>query len=82
MSNHLTRFTFHPLEGAAAPVGYLGGTDRDIPIVSFGGLDDGSSQVVGVHLGNHPDPAGYLRECAENMLALAYLIDTQDGAKA
>lgn len=71
MTQHAIRSTFIPLEDAAPMRTEMGGSDDDIPVIALG---DWPASVE-VHLGNHPDPAAWLRESAAALLDLADQVD-------
>ena len=66
--------TIHPLDGDPPPTARLGGTDEDIPMLEFPFAFPGACVSVG--LGNHDDPAGWLRDLADRLCELAEAVDT------
>jgi len=69
MDHHLT-VRLAPIDGVDVTV-EMGGTHHDIPIVEFAHGD------VGIHLGNHDDPVGWLRTVAGRLLGLAEQVEAR-----
>lgn len=77
MSHHVS-VTVTPTAATDTPTGRLGGTGRDIPIVTFS--DNGHTGMeVSLQLGNHPDPVAYLSALATAAWRLA---DEYEAARA
>ena len=76
MANHIT-VRLAPTSDDAPPRIHLGGTDRDIPVVEW---SEGPFTRVSIELGNHPDPAAYLRELALSLVNLVNLVDGEAAA--
>lgn len=70
MAQHVVRSTFTPLEDAAPMRVRMSG---DIPVIELG---EWPSDVE-IHLGNHPDPAVWLRQSAAALLDLADQVDAR-----
>lgn len=70
MTSNSIRVTLQPM--GALPTADLGGTDHDIPHLTF---TEGYFAEVAILLGNHPDPAQYLRDLASICIGLAERVD-------
>lgn len=68
-----TVVSIHPLRDASAPTVSLGGTDHDIPSIEI--RDEWPGTDVRIQLGNHDDPAAWLRTFANRLLDLAVEVE-------
>ena len=69
--SYCTRASLSPLAGAEPMTGELSGTATDIPVVVLGRYPS----AFEITLGNHPDPAAWLRQSAAALLDLADRVD-------
>lgn len=76
MTHHL-RVNLHPTADAPPMRTHMGGTRGDIPCVDLVGDDAAYFVTVELLLGNHADPAAWLRQSAAALLDLADRVDAR-----
>lgn len=68
-----------PVGESALPETRITNAAQPIPVVTWESED--GWQTVEIQLGNHPDPAGYLRDLGRLLTAFAYDVDAARGQR-